>query len=83
MAAATPIFEGFTNACHTNILDSFRRSTIACHTNISDLLTALQLHSVLRIESIRKLMNSKIEIEKFKNKIIRKNVLHEIYDINV
>ena len=35
MAAATPIFEGFTNACHTNILDSFERYTIACHTNIS------------------------------------------------
>ena len=51
MAAATPIFEVFTNACHTNILDSFGRCTIACHTNISDLLTALYLIKRSFVES--------------------------------
>ena len=41
MAAATPIFERFTNACHTNIWDKFWRFTITCHTNILELPTAL------------------------------------------
>ena len=45
MAAATPIFERFTNACHTNILDKFESFTITCHTNILEIPTALKWHT--------------------------------------
>ena len=47
MAAATSIFDGFTNAWHSNSLNTFQTLfTIACHTNISNYPTAPHCHII-------------------------------------